>query len=121
VDVAKTVYYRGKSAFVNGPAGTGKTEFIQALISLIGNEKIVQVLAPTNIAANAIDGITIDKFLNAYLNKDFSKIRKKEWFIIDEISMVKEKFYNLFLAIKQNNPNAKFIICGDFYQLDPVS
>jgi hypothetical protein len=34
--------------------------------------------------------------------------------------MMEEKFYSILLALKKQNPNMKFIICGDFNQLEPV-
>ena len=44
-----------------------------------------------------------------------------EWVFVDEISMVKELFYKILLSVKFANPKIKFVICGDFFQLEPVN
>jgi ATP-dependent exoDNAse (exonuclease V) alpha subunit len=44
-----------------------------------------------------------------------------DYIIVDEISMVCEIFYKFFLMIKQLKPSIKFIIVGDFNQLDVVN
>jgi ATP-dependent exoDNAse (exonuclease V) alpha subunit len=44
-----------------------------------------------------------------------------DYIIIDEISMVSERFYNFFIVLKRLNPDVKFIIAGDFNQLLPVN
>ena len=81
-------------------------------------------LAPTNKASLIIDGQTIHKFLAGSLNNKKSlmnKLKDIDFIIIDEISMVKELFYKVFLSIKRLKPKIKFIICGDFLQLKPVN
>ena len=48
------------------------------------------------------------------------QIEGKDYIIVDEISMVKEVFYFLFLSLKKLKPTSKFIIAGDSRQIDPV-
>ena len=43
-----------------------------------------------------------------------------KYIIIDEISMVPEIFYKYFCIIKKFRPDIKFIIAGDYAQLQPV-
>ena len=87
------------------------------------NEKNLLRLAPTNVSALFINGTTLDRFKNSFVNGSKS-IQKKygnlKYIFVDEISMVKEKFYRLLLTIKHARPDIKFIISGDFYQLPPV-
>ena len=40
--------------------------------------------------------------------------------MIDEVSMMREKFYGIFLSVKYMYPHINFIISGDFNQLAPV-
>ena len=35
--------------------------------------------------------------------------------------MIRETFYKVMIMLKYSNPNIKFIISGDFYQLAPVN
>ena len=80
---------------------------------------IYKSLAYTNKACRIIGGSTIHKFIKKQgqhlhqLNYDY--------IIIDEISMIPERFYKLFCIIKRIKPNIKFIIAGDFLQLLPVN
>ena len=46
---------------------------------------------------------------------------KWEYIIIDEISMVSEKFYKFVITLHRIRPDIKFIIAGDFAQLLPVN
>ena len=48
-------------------------------------------------------------------------LKKVKYIIIDEISMMVEMFYQLFIMIKKIYPDIKFIISGDFAQLPPVN
>jgi ATP-dependent exoDNAse (exonuclease V) alpha subunit len=107
-----------KSYFVEGRGGTGKSTLINLMKEKLKNNNInFQTLAPTNKAANIIDGKTIHRFI-----KTASKLKEKEleYIFVDEISMVKEIFYSYFLFLKRLKKNVKFIIAGDFNQLLPV-
>ena len=44
-----------------------------------------------------------------------------DYIIIDEISMVSERFYKFFIVLKRLNPDIKFIISADYQQLLPVN
>lgn len=125
--LTETVYNMNKSILVIGPAGSGKTTFINKLIQKIETEfrlsnksNYITRLTPTNISALLINGTTLDKFIQRYVHKsdDDDGI---EWIIIDEISMVKEVFYQMLLNLKFRRPSLKFIICGEFFQLPPVN
>ena len=51
----------------------------------------------------------------------FIVLEKIDYIFVDEVSMMIEKFYTLFIMIKRSLPNIKFIISGDFGQLPPVN
>jgi len=89
-------------------------------------KKCYAVLAPTNKACRNLgkNALTIHKFLGSAMGdtKTLKKqIENKDYIIIDEISMVKEVFYCLFLSLKKLKPTLKFIIAGDSRQIDPVN
>jgi ATP-dependent exoDNAse (exonuclease V) alpha subunit len=44
-----------------------------------------------------------------------------QYIFIDEISMVPELFYKYFIVLHRLRPDIKFIIAGDFLQLEPVN
>ncbi len=118
VKLANELITSKKSFLINGRAGCGKSTLLKQIMSQLDDSYIA--LAPTNKACRIIDGQTIHKFLAGSFNNKKSLMRKLEdinYIIIDEISMVKEIFYKVFLSIKRLKPNIKFILCGDFKQL----
>ena len=121
-DIVERIIQSEKGCLILGPAGAGKTFLINKVIDKL-NEKNLLRLAPTNVSALFINGTTLDRFKNSFVNGSKS-IQKKygnlKYIFVDEISMVKEKFYRLLLTIKHARPDIKFIISGDFYQLPPV-
>lgn len=70
-----------------------------------------------------IGGETIDSFCHRiFSNRNAVKSLKTIKYIgVDEISMVREYFYQMLIAVKYYNPDIKFIISGDFKQLPPVN
>lgn len=139
LDILKT----GRSVFLTGAAGSGKTyvlrEYINYLQSLNAN---VGVTASTGIAATHMGGITIHSWsgigIRDTLNKDDlreiaekkhikNKIKNASVLILDEISMLHH--YRLDLVEKiikeiKNSPEPfggmQVVFCGDFFQLPPV-
>ena len=122
IEIAKKIIESNKGCFLDGAAGTGKSRLINEMNKLLEGKKVFK-LTPTNVSALIINGETIDKFANRILinNKSIHKLQDVDYIFIDEISMVKEKFYSVFLSVKYYFPNIKFIVSGDFYQLDPVN
>ncbi len=121
IDIAKRILESGKGCFLDGMAGCGKTALVNELVKQIGDESKLKRLTPTNVSALLIDGETIDKFCHTILknSRALNKCRIK-YIFIDEVSMMREKFYGLFLMLKHIHPEMKFIISGDFGQLAPV-
>ncbi|OVA07066.1 AAA+ ATPase domain [Macleaya cordata] len=141
-----TAISNGKSVFLTGSAGTGKTFLLQQAISLLNqihNPNEVFITASTGVAACALNGQTLHSFSgiglgeggkNLLLNRVYkNKPASKRWriakaLVIDEISMVSgELFDKLEFIARKNRPNNKeawggiqLIVSGDFFQLPPV-
>lgn len=122
-ELANNIITSNQGILINGRAGCGKSTLLKKLMSKLPENSYI-TLAPTNKACRVVDGQTIHKFLAGAFNNKKSLNRKlegKQYIIVDEISMVKELFYKVFLSIKRINPEIKFILCGDFKQLKPVN
>jgi ATP-dependent DNA helicase PIF1 len=126
--------------FLTGNAGTGKTTLINEFVK--ANEGRVIVLAPTGIAAVNCGGMTIHKFfsfparplnfasvkkLDKFLDADkIAIINNADYFVIDEISMVRADIMDqIGWYFEKNFPGKvlggkKFIMVGDLDQLPPV-
>src|SRR5208283_3185050 len=129
----------GKSVFITGRAGTGKSTLLTYFCKTTG--KKVVVLAPTGVAALNVKGQTIHSFFKFRPNMTPERVRKlrhgeegkriyKELdaIVIDEISMVRadlldcvDKFLRLNGPL-ENKPfgGVQIIFIGDLYQLPPV-
>ena len=131
----------GQSIFFTGSGGCGKSFLLKKLISILPQDSTA-VTASTGVAACHINGTTLHHFLGvgkstlpvpqiiSKINKNFEKksfIKKTKILIIDEISLVDEKLFELAHEITSTiRGNAKFfggiqlVCCGDFLQLPPV-
>lgn len=145
--VLDMVVEQGKSVFFTGPAGTGKSVLMRAIITELQNKyghntDRVAVTASTGLAACNIGGITLHSFSGIGLGKEpanqlIKKIRrnakaKQRWMrtkclIIDEISMVDGQLFDKLSQIGRTIRNngrpwggIQLIITGDFLQLPPV-
>uniref|UniRef100_A0A6C0EDG0 HNH nuclease domain-containing protein n=1 Tax=viral metagenome TaxID=1070528 RepID=A0A6C0EDG0_9ZZZZ len=117
-----------KSYSILGRAGCGKSHLVKLIMDRLKAENNIYdfdtiiSLAPTNKAALVIDGQTIHKFVASYFDNKktlTTKIKTLQYIVIDEISMMTEVFYNIFLTIKKMF-GVNFILVGDFEQLEPV-
>ena len=81
------------------------------------------MMAPTHKAIRVLsktEGETVHRFTNRFNNGGVAILKGLDYIIVDEISMVKEIFFNIFTKIKRSGMNVKFIFTGDFCQLKPV-
>lgn len=131
----------GKSIFLTGKAGTGKTTFLKAVKDF--STKRVVVVAPTGIAAINAGGVTIHSFFqlplspfvpNATLKSrfDFSKEKRKiistiDLLVIDEVSMVRSDLLDAIDSVlrrfrEHDKPfgGVQLLMIGDLNQLTPV-
>ena len=140
IDVIK----KGKSLFLTGPPGVGKSYTLIKIIDYLNENNINYGLtAMTGCAAVLIKGQTLHSFLGIGLGnysidtlynkisnnkKKFHQLSNLDTLIIDEISMMNDVFFEkiskLLSKIKNSNKpfgNIRLILIGDFYQLPPVS
>uniref|UniRef100_A0A6C0CEJ1 HRDC domain-containing protein n=1 Tax=viral metagenome TaxID=1070528 RepID=A0A6C0CEJ1_9ZZZZ len=134
----------GANVFISGPGGTGKSLLIKHFIERYSKFKRLSVCALTGVAAEILDcnaktihswssiinqGADIDSLYNIISrNKSvISRWANTDILIVDEISMMSKKYFELMDGIGKrirNNDMAfggiQLIFLGDFYQLPPV-
>ena len=131
----------GKSIFLTGKAGTGKTTFLKAVVER--SRKRSMVVAPTGVAAVNAGGVTIHSFFqlpftpyvpNAKIKDRFEYSREKrrliaslDLLIIDEISMVRSDLLDAVDTVLRRFRNhhvpfggVQLLMIGDLQQLTPV-
>lgn len=145
--VIDLVLNKKQSVFFTGPAGTGKSVLMRALIAELKKKwardpERISVTASTGLAACNIGGQTLHSFAGIGLGKEdvpslVKKIRrnakaKNRWLrthtlIIDEVSMVDgdlfDKLSQIARTIRNNGRSwggIQLVITGDFFQLPPV-
>jgi ATP-dependent exoDNAse (exonuclease V) alpha subunit len=141
----KTIFLQGKSLFITGAGGTGKTHLIRDLInSTYLKEPDSVVTAMTGCASILIhdnaktlaswSGIGIanteDEKIIERIRKN--KVYRKNWsrvqvLFVDEVSMMSKRTFELLdkIARKIRKCDIMFggiqmIFCGDFFQLPPI-
>ncbi len=140
--LALEIMMAGESILLTGPAGSGKTYVLAEFIKLAKRDgRTVAVTATTGLAASHLNGSTIHSWsgigIADELPQDFvrnlSKSRhdiivKTDVLIIDEISMLHDYRLDMVdeaarLVRKSAEPfgGIQVILCGDFFQLPPVS
>ena len=147
-DVVDAALRRGRNVFFHGAAGTGKSFVLHTLVALLrekhGSSDAVAVTAPTGIAAVAIGGCTIHKFIGAGLcaghprtvadkvvksEKATRRWRETRALVVDEVSMLDADIMQKldFIGRAARGEHAEpfggmqLVFTGDFYQLPPVS
>ena len=143
------VRYTGKSVFLTGRAGTGKTTFLKYIAQTITKRFVI--LAPTGVAAINAGGTTIHSFfqlplcpylpdvkelITEYQTPDkYRSLRKErikiirtlDLLIIDEISMVRADILDAVdMTLRRYRRNdlpfggVQLLMIGDIHQLSPV-
>ena len=133
----------GRSFFITGKAGTGKTTLLKKIVQECrARSKNIVVTAPTGIAAKNAEGQTLHSlfglktimFIPGKIRTYFVKkrvneplIRKLDILIIDEISMVRCDLLDMvdhsLRRIRGNKEpfgGVQVILFGDMFQLPPV-
>ena len=131
----------GRSIFLTGKAGTGKTTFLKTVVERSRKRPIV--VAPTGVAAINAGGVTIHSFFQLPLTPfvpgaktetkfDFSKQKRQiiasiDLLIIDEISMVRADLLDAVDAVLRQYRDhyqpfggVQLLMIGDLAQLTPV-
>lgn len=135
------VEHTGRSIFLTGKAGTGKTTFLKTVVER--SKKQMVVVAPTGVAAINAGGVTIHSFFQLPLSPyvpgakvqqkyDFSKEKRKiisslDLLIIDEISMVRSDLLDAIDNVLRRYRDGRLpfggvqlLMIGDLAQLTPV-
>lgn len=145
--VKNLVCFKKASVFFTGPAGTGKSVLMRAIIDDLRTKyakdsEQLGVTASTGLAACNIGGMTLHSFAGIGLGKEdadtlIRKVRqnpraKNRWvttktLVIDEISMVDgdlfDKLSRIGRSIRRNGRpwgGIQLVLTGDFFQLPPV-
>ena len=131
----------GRSIFLTGKAGTGKTTFLKAVVERSRKRSIV--VAPTGVAAINAGGVTIHSFFqlplspfvpNAQIKSkfDFGREKRKilaslDLLIIDEISMERSDLLDAIDSVLRRFRDhylpfggVQLLMIGDLQQLTPV-
>lgn len=129
----------GKSLFLTGKAGTGKSFLLNKIREELEGDAIT--LAPTGLTALNVKGQTLHSFFKLPIrpflpdDSDLEKLtgdnakmaRTAKLIIIDEISMVRVDILsaiNKVLQLTMSNPQPfggkQLLVVGDLYQLPPV-
>lgn len=131
----------GRSVFLTGKAGTGKTTFLRDVVE--NSSKRVVVVAPTGIAAINAGGVTIHSFFQlplhpyipgakieskfAFSKEKRSIIRTIDILVIDEVSMVRCDLLDAIDSVlrrfrDRTRPfgGVQLLMIGDLQQLTPV-
>ena len=131
----------GRSIFLTGKAGTGKTTFLKTVVEKSRKRPIV--VAPTGVAAINAGGVTIHSFFQLPFSPyvpgakveskfDFGREKRKiiasiDLLIIDEISMVRADLLDAIDSVLRRFRNhsqpfggIQLLMIGDLAQLTPV-
>ena len=134
----------GHSVFLTGAAGAGKTHTLRAYIAWLREEGIeTAITASTGIAATHLGGTTIHSWSGLGVRdklsaQDIDELESRQYLwkryettkvlIIDEISMLHHFRFDLLdklaRSFKRNElpfGGMQVVVCGDFFQLPPVS
>lgn len=142
---ATDLFKLGKNIFMTGPGGSGKSFLIKTMVEIAKQkQQNVQVCAMTGCAALLLNcgaktihswgGIGLAKDENIIIATaiDLNSRKKRNWkkvdvLIVDEVSMMSKKLFELFdmIAKKVRRNQLPFggiqvIFSGDFFQLPPV-
>jgi DNA-binding CsgD family transcriptional regulator len=143
-DEAFNLLKLGYNVFLTGPAGSGKTWLLNSYIRYLRKHRVgVAVTASTGLAATHLNGRTIHSWSGMGVRDELSladlnllqsdkRLRKRfvktKVLVIDEVSMLHAYQLDLIDRIARHmlDPLQPFgglqlVLCGDFFQLPPVS
>ena len=143
-DTALQILKSGKTVFLTGEPGAGKTHTVNKFIEWMRGQGILYaVTASTGIAATHINGTTVhswsglgiskkvsDTLLNKIYNDEYAmrRICSPRVLVIDEVSMLEATFIDnldeLLRAVRGSASTPfggmQVVFVGDFFQLPPV-
>ena len=134
----------GYNCYITGAAGSGKTHLLNEYIKFLKNKGVeVGITASTGIAATHMGGMTIHSWsglgirdeLTEYDLEDleskkylYERFKNTDVLVIDEVSMLHHFRLDLIEKIARHLKRKQLpfggmqiVLCGDFFQLPPVS
>ena len=134
----------GHNVYLTGPAGSGKTHVLNEYIKYLKKHKVgVGITASTGIAATHMQGMTIHSWAGIGIHDDMSeaeianltektrlrlRFEQTQVLVIDEVSMLHSfrldlvnKVAKAFKRNQQPFGGMQVILCGDFFQLPPIT
>ena len=134
---------KGKNVFLTGPPGTGKSHTLKEIIRILKDRDFkIAITSSTGCSAILINGQTVHSFMGMGIGNmtpqqvteklkkfksKFSKIYELQTLIIDEISMIDCKTFDIISGImklvrsdKRPFGGVQVVLVGDFCQLAPV-
>jgi energy-coupling factor transporter ATP-binding protein EcfA2 len=138
---------QGHNVFYTGSAGCGKSTILKAFVKQLQlRGKRVKIVAPTNLAALNVGGVTtwsyagwtpdsmkkpLDKLMQAAHGKEiWERFDTTDVLVIDEISMVENLLFERLNYVMKASRGERYgggpfggvqvIVTGDFCQLSPV-
>ena len=143
-DQALHILKLGKSVYLTGSAGSGKTYLLNQYIDYLKQHHVaVAITASTGIAATHMNGMTIHAWSGLGIRSELTeqditdleerrylwdRISQTKVLIIDEVSMLHHFRLDLIDTLCRNFKRSskpfgglQVILCGDFFQLPPVS
>lgn len=140
---ALSLVREGKSFFITGKAGTGKTMLLREIVKDQKTRKQVAICAPTGVAAKHAGGVTLHSLLGLPISiyipghklsglyklspEGQEVVRNLDMLIIDEVSMVRCDLMDMIDdVLKHYRKNGKpfgglqVVLFGDLRQLMPV-
>lgn len=140
--VALEILQSGENVFVTGGAGSGKSYLIRHFMQEL-NPKVMPILASTGAAAVLLGGRTFHSFFGLGImeggphetfqrvkedNRLLRRLKEVEGIIIDEISMIPGKAFEVAESLARHARESslpwggmRIIVVGDFAQLPPVT
>lgn len=141
---AMEILQTGRNVYLTGAAGSGKTYLLNRFVDwLYQKNKAVAITASTGIAATHLSGMTIHSWsgigiVDEWTESDMTRLLKNQntterikitdILIIDEISMLHgvrlamvDKICKRVRGVNKPFGGLQVVICGDFFQLPPVT
>jgi ATP-dependent DNA helicase PIF1 len=130
----------GRSFFFTGGAGTGKSFLLKQILQRLPADTTFAT-ATTGVAACAIGGVTVHhwagigdgsrpiaELVSSALRKRGEQWRRARTLVIDEVSMLDGDLFDTLEEVARSARGCtlpfgglQLILCGDFFQLPPVS
>ena len=135
LEFARKLIESKKGFFLNGRAGTGKTTLANAIIdALEALGENYMAYSTTHVSKKKMGSIkselrlgkhanTIDSLYRRWRhNQQFviTALKQVEYLLVDEVSMMREKFYAMLCNIKRAIPGIKIVLIGDYLQFKAV-